>query len=495
MSSKTDRTALWIMVGLALLALAVRIPGLNGGLWNDEISSLLFSYRTPFPAMLTEYPGDNKHPLYSHLAHLAIVTFGEANWTIRLPALLFGVATVPMLYVFGRQVVREREAVLSAALLALSYHHVWFSQSARGYIVLAFAMVVTTHLLLKVLRNGSTSAAVLYALAIALGVYTHLTFVFAVFAQFGVALLALALPARSRSRPDWRTTLLPFAAGGILTLALYAPMLQQIREYFRVPSEMAQSSDATWAIGEAIRVLRSGLGDQFGVGLLVLGVCAAIGLAGVVSLLKRDRDVALLLTLPAVTVTLGALATSGALYPRFYFLLAGFLVLIAVRGAFASAGWVMRVTSAKAAAPAETAVRRGDALAMGCVVLLLVASTASLPRNWNVPKQDFEGAMHFVETEAQPGDLITTTDITTEMYRRYYRQDWRAVRNAPELEALRDSVTGKVWMIYTFPRYLALFDSALEAKVDRECHTERVFPATLGGGEVVVCSLPGGGAR
>lgn len=483
------------MVGLTLLALAVRVPGLNGGLWNDEISSVMYSFRTPFPAMFTEFPGDNKHPLYSHLAHLSIVAFGEANWTIRLPALLFGVATVPMLFIFCRRVVSQREATLSAALLALSYHHVWFSQSARGYIVLAFAMVLTTHLLLNVLRDNNRGAAVLYAVGIALGVYTHLTFVFAVFAQFAVAALALAFPIRSHPWPDWRRVLLPFAAGGALTIALYAPMLRQIQAYFRVPSEMSQSSDATWAIGEAIRVLRAGLGDQFGVGLVILAACAVVGLVGVASLLKRDRDIALLLTLPAVTMTVGALATSGALYPRFYFLLAGFLILIAIRGTFATAEWLTRRLARGAAADSAIAARRGDALATAGVVLLLVASAASLPRDWTIPKQDFEGAMHFVAAESREGDLITTADITTATYRQYYGQDWRAVHNATELQAVRDSVTGKVWMIYTFPRYLALFDSALEATVDRECRTERVFPATLGGGDVVVCSFPGGGAR
>ena len=122
---------------------------------------------------------------------------------------------------------------------------------------------------------------------------------------------------------------------------------------------------------------------------------------------------------------------------------------------------------------------------MGCVVLLRVLRPARSCPETGTSEAGLRGRDAFVASEAQPGDLITTTDITTEMYRRYYRQDWRAVHNAPELEALRDSVTGKVWMIYTFPRYLALFDSALEAKVDRECHTERVFPATLGGGEVV----------
>jgi hypothetical protein len=135
-----------------------------------------------------------------------------------------------------------------------------------------------------------------------------------------------------------------------------------------------------------------------------------------------------------------------------------------------------------------------DAAATVGVVLLMAVSAASLPITWRVPKQDFDGAMAYLDASARNGDVIATADVTTKMYQRYYRRDWRALRDAADLGALRDSVPGTLWLVYTFPNYLALFDSTLEARVDRECRTERVFPATLGGGEVIVCTFPRGGA-
>ena len=62
MSSRIEQRDRWLIVGLVLLALVVRLPGLNTGLWADEIYSTLYAFRTAFPAQFFEFHGDNKHP-------------------------------------------------------------------------------------------------------------------------------------------------------------------------------------------------------------------------------------------------------------------------------------------------------------------------------------------------------------------------------------------------------------------------------------------------
>src|SRR5690606_29426767 len=99
-------------------------------------------------------------------------------WSIRLPALVFGVASVPMLYVLGREVASRREALLAAALLTVSYHHIWFSQNARGYTMLAFFAMLATYLLLRGVRTRSRRTFVAYGVVLALSTFTHLTTVF-----------------------------------------------------------------------------------------------------------------------------------------------------------------------------------------------------------------------------------------------------------------------------------------------------------------------------
>lgn len=481
MSSKTEARAWWIPAGLTLLALAVRLPGLNGGLWADEIYSTVYAFRTPLPQALFEFHGDNKHPFYALLAHGSLSMFGESPWALRLPALLFGVATVPLLYALGRRITTRREAGFAAAILAVSYHHTWFSQSARGYTILACLAIASTWLLLRVLRDGDVKAGVAFAVCIAVGAYTHLTFVFAVLAQFVVVALSMAGWPNGR-RTDWRLGLGIFVGGGALALLLYAPMFSKVVSFFlHKESALKGVSSPAWALGEALRALQVGLGGSgtlLGAGLVALGVGAAVGLWGLVSYVRSDRQVAALLVLPAFTMLAGALASRGTMYPRFFFLLAGFVLLIAVRGVHATAGWF----AARFGRPAL-----GGALAALPLGLVIVASVASLPRDWGLPKQDYEGAMRFVDERSGAEDAVGTADMTTEIYGHFFGRQWHDVRDVPDLEALRKD--RKVWLVYTFPRYLARYDARLAELVARECRPERVFPGSVGGGDVIVCTL------
>lgn len=475
----------WVIpLALAVLALGLRLPGLNDGLWNDEIAAIIQSFRTSFPENLSEFRGDNKHPLYALLAHASLSVFGESAWAIRLPALLFGVASVPMLFWLAKPLVGRREAIAAALLLAVSYHHVWFSQSARGYSALLFFALLTTHQLLAMLHRSDRRAAGWFALCIALGTYAHLTFVFFVIAQGVVALAALVWPTGDRPRSDWRVVLLPFVGGGVISAALHYPMLQPMLDYFTQPSDQTGVSSPAWALAEGIRVLRAGFGDAFGLAIIALALAVPIGLAGVITWFRRDRHVALIIVLAPLAIIGGAAIGRGTMYPRFFFVLGGFFVLLVVRGAYATGVWLSqwsrRLTT-------EERTRRGELLGQAAIGVLVIASLASLPRDWRVPKQDFDGPLAMVQEARAPGDVVAVADVTAAVYLLYYRLPWERVKTAADLDALRRR--GKVWFVYTFPRYLDLYDPGLAAHVDADCREQRVFPATLGGGEVIVCTM------
>lgn len=486
MASERSETRTWVVpLVLALVALILRLPGLDGGMWNDEIAAIIQSFRTSFPENLSEFRGDNKHPLYALLAHLCLSLFGESAWAIRLPALLFGVAAVPMLYWLAKPFVGRREAIAAAVLLAVSYHHIWFSQSARGYSALLFFALLTTHQMFAMLRRGDRRAAWAFGACIALGTYAHLTFVFFVFAQFLLALLMWARPVAGPARPDWRLVLLPFVGGGVLSAAMHSPMFDPMLAYFTQPSDQTGVSSPAWALAEGLRVLQAGFGNFFGLALVALAVAIPVGLAGWVTWFRRDRDMALLMVLAPMTIIVGALIGRGTMYPRFFFVLGGFFVLVVVRGAWATGAFLARVFARGAESPRVALL--GERLGLVGVGVLVLASLASLPRNWRVDKQDFEGPLALVRQRAAPGDQVAVADVTAAVYLLYYQLPWTRVKTADDLDALRSR--GRVWFLYTFPRYLDLYDPGLAAHVDRDCHEEEVFPATLGGGEVIVCTM------
>jgi 4-amino-4-deoxy-L-arabinose transferase-like glycosyltransferase len=81
----------WLAL-FASAALVLRAIGLDSGLWYDEIITLVDSVRAPLYSIVTEFPGNNQHTLFSVLAHISTGVFGEHAWSVRLPSLVFGVA-------------------------------------------------------------------------------------------------------------------------------------------------------------------------------------------------------------------------------------------------------------------------------------------------------------------------------------------------------------------------------------------------------------------
>ena len=472
------------IAALTLVALVLRVVGSNGGLWIDEIYSLVDFFRVPLGRMVTAFPRDNHHPLYSALAHLSIVAFGEAPWSIRLPAVLFGTATIPLLYGLGRHVGSRREALLAAALLAVSYHHIWFSQNARGYAMLAFFTVACTWALLRILEGGSRRLALVYGASAALGAYTHLTMVFIVAGHAAVCAVLLATPAgRAMWARNRNAILLAFVAAGLGAFLLYSPVLLQVQSFFtQRPSNLKGVSTTSWAMLETVRVLAMGFGaGNAALGAVVIAAAGALFCVGLASYARHNLVALAVFLAPIAVIFAGAAMARGTFYPRFLFALAGFAVLIGVRGVLVAADWVEQ--RVRAGAREARSGRLGTAI-MACAILL---SCASLVKLYRLPKQDFVGAERHIVANRATGESVAVAGAAITAYREYLHHDWPQVKTAAELNGMRSNRA--VWLVYTFPRYLARSAPEVMAIAKQECRDAPEFRGTLGDGDIVVCRL------
>jgi len=476
------RTVLAVTL-LAAGAAVLRGIGLDGGLWVDEMYAVNLSIHQSLRQILTTFDGDGQHPLFAVFAHLSTAAFGPSAWAARLPAALFGVASVPLLYLLGRRVTTRPEALMAATLLAVSYHHVWFSQNARGYTMLAFFAMLATYALVRGLREGRWRWFVLYAGAAALGAYTHLTMVFMAVAQFLVVVVWLLAGRERRKGPLWPPVVGGFMLAAALTLLLYAPIIDQVLRWFLYrPSNFAGVSTPGWALAEALRVLRTGLGA--GPALLAAGAVLAIG---TLSWLRRSPVVLALFVVPGLFTLAGALLARGTMYPRFFFYLAGFAVLLVVRGlTVVAAGTARLLIRGDPGGRRRLTVR----LAAALTALGVLASLASLRYNYRYPKQDFGGALAYLQASRAADEPVVLVGATDYAYRDWYRESWPVVTDVAELEeATRNA--GHYWLLYTFPRYIELETPELMARIREDCTERRVFDGTVGDGDVVVCRMRG----
>lgn len=476
-----DRRCPWPwLIALMAVAAALRAIALHQQLWYDEMTTLVQTVRPPLGEILTTYTSQNKHMLYSLLAHISTSVFGESNAALRLPAALFGVAAVPALYFCGRLLAPAREAWLAAGLLVASYHHVWFSQNARGYTGMALWTLLATCFFIRGMQESARRWWVWYAVATALGLYTHLTMGFVTAGHFAVyAWLAVARRRHIAPQSLWRP-LGGFAGGGVLTLLLYSPVLPQLLR--RTVGQAAQArveSDWTsplWAIFETLRGLAAPAGGRLGVAVLVLA--GGIVLAGALSYWRENRYALGLMLAPGMITAVVMAALEHNLWPRFFFFAIGFAFLLLMRGAARCAETAARWSGISAP------LRSAAATALG--VMLILGSAWTVRSAWLHPKQDYEGAMRFVDAQRRPGESVVVTGLAVFPYRVYHGRDWPAVETAAQLEAVRAS--GRpVWLLHAFPIFLRSRHPEIWNIVEREFATVRVFRGTIGEGEVFVC--------
>lgn len=99
----------------------------------------------------------------------------ETEGAMRLPFALLGIATVPLLGVAGRKLVGASASVLAAALLAVDPWHVYWSQNARGYVVVVLAAVLVANRMFAYVRRDRWRDLMLMWAAIVVATMSHST--------------------------------------------------------------------------------------------------------------------------------------------------------------------------------------------------------------------------------------------------------------------------------------------------------------------------------
>ncbi len=152
------------LVVLTIVAAILRIPSLFRPMGSDEAATFLYYASHPLSVAVTIYGSPNNHILHSVLMHFSYLLFGRAEWALRLPAFLAGVALVPLTYLASRAVA-DRGALLAASLAASAPVLIDYSTDARGYTLLCCFVLICV----AAIASGGART---FAASGALGFYT-----------------------------------------------------------------------------------------------------------------------------------------------------------------------------------------------------------------------------------------------------------------------------------------------------------------------------------
>lgn len=471
-AERVQRPRIAVVVAILLVGIVLRVHGLNQGLWYDEITAYVKYVRMPIGTLLTTYDSENQHFLYTLFAHACIAWLGDSTWAVRVPAVFFGVGSLLGVYLVGRHLLGEHEALLATALLVFSYHHIWFSQNARGYTGVMFFTMMATWVFLRGLQENTVTWWCWYAVAAAAGVFVHVTMVFVIAGHFLIYSVRLMSSKNWRQRMAWRGMLYGFVMGGLLTFQLHALVMPQILGQIGQKTNVQAWNNPFWTVIEMVRGIQVGVKG----GLAVLAAALMLFGFGVWKMGRTSGLMLALLLLPAALGTAVVLGMGHPLWPRFFFFLSGFVALVVVHGVMilaASISEMLKMSRAKELV-----------LGTGLSLMVILGSAISVPAVY-APKQDYRSALSYVERNRNPEDAVVAVGLAQFPYKQFFETNWATAETLEELNAIRRRAN-RTWVVMTMPMHLEAYASDIWSSLKSEFLLQTVFPGTLGDGAVYV---------
>ena len=134
-----------MIIGTMLAGIVLRFNGLlTRSLEYDEIWTISNYSATPFFSIFTDLATPNNHPLNTLFIQWSVNSLGAEFFSIRLPVFLFGIATLVLTALFTWKATKRKDTALFAtACVAFNGYLVHYAQTARGYSIQSFFVLLT----------------------------------------------------------------------------------------------------------------------------------------------------------------------------------------------------------------------------------------------------------------------------------------------------------------------------------------------------------------
>jgi len=145
----------WLVAFITLVGGGLRVLLLDSkGMWLDETFSVWLANHSVGDVLQWTARIDQHPPLYYLLLHYWIALNGDSPYDARLLSVLFGAATIPIIYLIGKRMSGAVMGFAAAVLLALSPFNLRFAQETRMYACLTFNAAVAIYALVRLLTDS-----------------------------------------------------------------------------------------------------------------------------------------------------------------------------------------------------------------------------------------------------------------------------------------------------------------------------------------------------
>ena len=329
-----------LLIGIVFLGMLLRVFYLDQPMRFDESATFL-NYVNKDWSQVFNYTAPNNHVLNTILIKLTTSIWGGHPFVIRLPAFLFGMASIPLIYFVCKKL--GSLGYIAALTLAVYPYCILFSTNARGYSAIVFFTLLFLLVSIKVIKQFDRWDVLKLALIGSLGL---LSLPIMLFPLCGLTLWLVLQLLQSGTSPSqvFYKFLLPFMIFGlIISVVLYAPVVwvtmqpyDSLKQAFSMlfNNEFVKASDSEYFyktirahVTNAISVYRKDIPTP---ALILFGLLLAGGLVS--DFREKSFRVTQLVLAVFVSTLVLFLLKQQMPYPRTWIYLIPILAIVADRG-------------------------------------------------------------------------------------------------------------------------------------------------------------------
>ena len=144
---------------------------------HDELSAILRTRYDSFSDLINLGVKTDNHPAGMQIfLYYWIKLFGEGEQIVKLPYILFGLASIFVFYLIAKKWFNQTVALLSASVLASTQYFIMYSQMARFYISGLFFILMMVYFWYKIIFESEKSKKtdfIFYIIFASLSTYNH----------------------------------------------------------------------------------------------------------------------------------------------------------------------------------------------------------------------------------------------------------------------------------------------------------------------------------
>lgn len=423
-SSKRD---FGFMSLLAIVGAYILSRELNRPFEYDELYTAFYFVDTKsYWDTISTYLAFNNHIGFSVLARFSLKLFGTEEWVIRLPAILMGIASIPVMFLFAKNIVGRSVSFLSCLLLTVSPLFVIQSSSARGYSGLVLLTLLSSIIFLKNIEDTNRKELrTLLLVNVALH-YFHLYGFFVTLSQ-GVLLTYLSY---RKGFSNYKAIFISLFLAVLISVLVYLPALSGFL------GSLGHFKGGAFNPEFPEQLLLIFLGNPQSWELLV--VCL-IFVIGIISLLLRNRIVGMyFLFLLILPVTIAWFISPRFLYPRFFiFALPIFFIVLAN-------GTLLNIRKLQIL---------GKLGVIATSLFTLICFGMMLQRWWilahsSKPTEGFKHAVEYAEKESRSTDIFCGIGGGAPLYDYYTKHTFIVPASLSEMLSIARNQNGRMICLY-----------------------------------------------